>query len=155
TLSPTQRGSTAGTGPAPPLAPPSQQAGLQGVLRGRGDSPPPPRGARPENAPPAPAAGCPLHPPPNGGAHPRGRAFRTQFPASVVIGVADPARPSAAADAIRAGVFDVLPRPPSARDLEALLANAREQATLAASQTAKPAAEAMPYGIVGTSPAMR
>src|SRR5262249_34865798 len=51
--------------------------------------------------------------------------------------------------------FDVLPRPPSARDLEALLANAREQATLAASQTSRPAAEAMPYGIVGTSPAMR
>src|SRR5689334_4304795 len=60
------------------------------------------------------------------------RVIRSQQPGVVVIGIADPARPMAAADAIRAGVFDVLPRPPSARDLEALLSNAREQASLAA-----------------------
>ena len=59
------------------------------------------------------------------------RAIRAQHRQAVVIGIADPGRPMSAADAIRAGVFDVLPRPPSARDLEALLANAREQASLA------------------------
>jgi DNA-binding NtrC family response regulator len=82
------------------------------------------------------------------------RMVRNQQPAAVVIGIADPGRPTAAADAIRAGVFDVLPRPPSARDLEALLSNAREQASLAlVPQPARP--EAMAFGVVGTSPAMR
>ena len=82
------------------------------------------------------------------------REMRAQQPQAVVIGVADPARPSAAADAIRAGVFDVLPRPPSARDLEALIANAREQAALAANGAPRPS-DALPFGIVGSSPAMR
>jgi len=50
------------------------------------------------------------------------RAIRTQHPEAVVVGVADPERPTASADAIRAGVFDVLPRPASARDLDAILA---------------------------------
>src|SRR5262252_7066467 len=74
------------------------------------------------------------------------RAMRAQQPQAVVIGVADPARPSAAADAIRAGVFDVLPRPPSARDLEALIANAREQAALAANAPHTRAPEPAPFG---------
>src|SRR5439155_10044454 len=87
----------------------------------------------------------------NGEALRSARAVRAQYPQSVVIGVADPARPSAAADAIRAGVFDVLPRPPSARDLEALLANAREQASLASTQLPLPTSEPMAYGVVGTS----
>jgi DNA-binding NtrC family response regulator len=91
----------------------------------------------------------------NGDAIRSARAFRTQYPDSVVIGVADPARPGAAADAIRAGMFDVLPRPPSTRDLEALLANAREQATLATSQVLRPVPQPMAYGVIGTSPAMR
>src|SRR5262245_59913230 len=82
------------------------------------------------------------------------RAMRAQQPQAVLIGVADPARPSAAADAIRAGVFDVLPRPPSARDLEALIANAREQALLAANGIPRQI-DALPFGIVGSSPAMR
>src|SRR5215475_11236846 len=67
----------------------------------------------------------------NGDALRVARAVRAQQPQAVVIGIADPARATASADAIRAGVFDVLPRPPSARDLEALIANAREQAQLA------------------------
>ena len=91
----------------------------------------------------------------NGEALRSARAVRAQYPHSVVIGVADPGRPSAAADAIRAGVFDVLPRPPSPRDLEALLANAREQASLASTQGPVPPSEPMAYGVVGTSPAMR
>src|SRR4029453_1099185 len=92
----------------------------------------------------------------NGEALRSARAFRAQYPQGVAIGVADPARPSAAADAIRAAVFDVLPQPPSARDLEALLANAREQATLASLQlTTGVSSDPMVYGVVGTSPAMR
>src|SRR5947209_7590546 len=47
----------------------------------------------------------------NGEAMKIARAVRAQHPQAIVIGVADPARPTAAADAIRAGVFDVLPRP--------------------------------------------
>jgi two-component system, NtrC family, nitrogen regulation response regulator NtrX len=91
----------------------------------------------------------------NGEALRSARAARAQHPQSVVIGVADPNRPAAAADAIRAGVFDVLPRPPSVRDLEALLANAREQQSLASAQPPMPSSEPMQYGVVGTSPAMR
>jgi two-component system, NtrC family, nitrogen regulation response regulator NtrX len=91
----------------------------------------------------------------NGEALRSARAVRAQHPQSVVIGVADPGRPAAAADAIRAGVFDVLPRPPSARDLEALLANAREQASLASTQPPIGSSEPLTYGVVGTSPAMR
>ena len=90
----------------------------------------------------------------NGDAVRIARAIRAQQPQAVVIGVADPDRPSTAADAIRAGVFDVLPRPPSARDLEALIANAREQAALASNGSPRPH-ESLPYGIVGSSPAMR
>jgi two-component system nitrogen regulation response regulator NtrX len=83
------------------------------------------------------------------------RAVRSRHPEAVIIGVADPNRPHAAAEAIRAGVFDVLPRPPSARDLQALIANAREQAALAATATPLRAVETSGYGVVGTSPAMR
>lgn len=90
----------------------------------------------------------------NGDALRIARAVRGRHPEAIVIGVADPARPHAAAEAIRAGVFDVLPRPPSARDLRALIANAREQASLAASAQPPRAIESS-YGVVGTSPAMR
>lgn len=82
------------------------------------------------------------------------RAVRSRHPEAIVIGIADPARPHAAAEAIRAGVFDVLPRPPSVRDLRALIGNAREQASLADdTQPVRPAGPS--YGVVGTSPAMR
>jgi DNA-binding NtrC family response regulator len=91
----------------------------------------------------------------NGDALRIARAVRSRHPEAIVIGVADPARPHAAAEAIRAGVFDVLPRPPSARDLQALIANAREQATLAASVAPMRAMEFPAYGVVGTSAAMR
>ncbi len=91
----------------------------------------------------------------NGDALRIARAVRSQRPSAVVIGVADPGRPYAAAEAIRAGVFDVLPRPPRARDLQALLANAREQANLAASAASQRPTESQTYGLVGNSPAMR
>jgi len=90
----------------------------------------------------------------NGDALRIARAVRSRHPEAIVIGVADPARPHAAAEAIRAGVFDVLPRPPSARDLRALIANAREQSSLAdATPPIRPIEPS--YGVVGTSPAMR
>jgi two-component system response regulator HydG len=91
----------------------------------------------------------------NGEAMRVARAIRTQQPQAVVIGIADPSRPTAAADAIRAGVFDVLPRPPSARDLEALIANAREQSALASSAVKSASVDVASYGIVGTSASMR
>lgn len=91
----------------------------------------------------------------NGDALRVARAVRSQHPQAIVIGVADPARPHAAAEAIRAGVFDVLPRPPLAGDLKALIANAREQATLAAAAQAQRPVESAAYGVVGTSAAMR
>jgi DNA-binding NtrC family response regulator len=91
----------------------------------------------------------------NGDALRIARAVRSRHPEAVVIGVADPARPHASAEAIRAGVFDVLPRPPSTRDLQALIANAREQAALAATMPPVRAVETPGYGVVGTSPAMR
>jgi DNA-binding NtrC family response regulator len=91
----------------------------------------------------------------NGDALRIARAVRSQHPQAVVIGVADPARPYAAAEAIRAGVFDVLPRPPVAGDLRALISNAREQATLAASNPPARPVESPAHGLVGNSPAMR
>ena len=91
----------------------------------------------------------------NGEALRTARAVRAQHPQAVVIGIADPNRPTASADAILAGVFDVLPRPASARDLEALIANAREQAALASSAPLDRTIGTASYGIAGSSPAMR
>lgn len=91
----------------------------------------------------------------NGEALRTARAVRAQHPQAVIIGVADPDRPTLSADAIRAGVFDVLPRPAAAADLEALIANAREQAALAASSPQLRVPAVASYGIAGTSPAMR
>ncbi len=59
------------------------------------------------------------------------RLLRSNHPAAVVVGLADPDRPTAASDAIRAGAFDVLSPPLMRRDLETILGNAREQAALA------------------------
>lgn len=84
------------------------------------------------------------------------RAVRAQQPQAVIVGVADAERPGSAADAIRAGVFDVLSRPVSARDLEAILANAREQAAIAAAAAASRGHDGVSaLGIVGTSASMR
>jgi DNA-binding NtrC family response regulator len=91
----------------------------------------------------------------NGEALRTARAVRSRHPEAVIIGLADPSRPHAAAEAIRAGVFDVLPRPPSARDLQALIANAREQSALAATATPIRTADNPGYGVIGSSPAMR
>ena len=82
------------------------------------------------------------------------RAVRTHHPEAIVLGIADPDRPNLSAEAIRAGVFDVLPRPVSSRDLEALVANAREQALLAGAGGHR-ASDGPARGIVAASPAMR
>lgn len=84
------------------------------------------------------------------------RVVRGLYPRAMVIGVADPSRPATSADAMRAGVFDVLPRPLTARDLQALIANAREQNALAIAASSSPSRmEAASQGIIGTSSAMR
>lgn len=55
---------------------------------------------------------------------------------------------------VRAGVFDVLSRPVIAHELEAVIANAREQAGLAA-QVPRDDTPPASFGIVGASPVMR
>jgi DNA-binding NtrC family response regulator len=82
------------------------------------------------------------------------RAIRNQHPSTVVIGIADPARPASLPDALRAGAFDILPRPLTARNVASLLANAAEQAALVSSSPESPP-DPSPFGIVGNSLAMR
>ena len=137
------------------LAGRSDHADLEALLRGMGYQPVLVNGSEQMAAMRDPVSLCLIDLRENGEALRSARVVRAQHPQSIVIGVADPGRPAAAADAIRAGVFDVLPRPPSARDLEALLSNAREQASLATAQPPFPSSEPMAYGVVGTSPAMR
>ena len=136
------------------VAGPTEQQDLSLLLRGMGYLPVPIDSAEIAQAVLDPVALCVIDLRQNGEALRTARVVRTQHPQAVLIGVADPDRPSMSADAIRAGVFDVLPRPASARDLEALVANAREQASLAAAPAGKPVDSAS-YGIVGTSQAMR
>jgi len=132
----------------------SEIAGLESMLRGMGYLPLALESADLVHTVQDPVALCIIDLRGNGEALRAARAVRSQHPKAVVIGVADPDRPAASADAIRAGVFDVLPRPASARDLEALIANAREQASLASVSQVR-AEEPATYGIIGTSPAMR
>ena len=124
------------------------------MLRGMGYVPVPVESAEIAQTVHDPVALCVIDLRQNGEALRTARVVRAQHPHAVIIGVADSDRPSASADAIRAGVFDVLPRPASARDLEALIANAREQASLAGIPQFR-AVDSASYGIVGTSPAMR
>lgn len=82
------------------------------------------------------------------------RVVRAAHPSAVIIGIADPDRPLTSAEAIRAGIFDVLPRPVTAHDLEALMANAREQSAVTASHHLVQHEKA-PFGIVSVSSSMR
>lgn len=82
------------------------------------------------------------------------RSIRARYPSTAVIGVMDASRTDQLTEALRAGVFDVALRPLSTRDLEALLANAYQQAALA-STGALPPVDVTPWGVIGTSPAMR
>ena len=133
----------------------TEQADVAVLLRGLGFHAVQVDGADALNALREPLSLCLIDLRENGDALRVARAVRTQQPNAVVIGIADPTRATSAADAIRAGVFDVLPRPPSARDLEAIIANAREQAALAMSTPPLRSLDASSYGIVGSSASMR
>ena len=133
----------------------TEQAGVAGLLRGLGFHAVHVDSADGINALSEPVSLCLIDLRENGEALRIARAVRAQQPNAVVIGIADPARPSAAADAIRAGVFDVLPRPPSARDLEALHCQRARTGRAGRRRSRRSARDAAPYGIVGTSPAMR
>jgi DNA-binding NtrC family response regulator len=82
------------------------------------------------------------------------RTVRAERPAAVLIGVVDPARPESTLDAFRAGVFDVLPWPLVPWDLNAVISNAQDLAQLAEAATPDQV-EVSPYGVFGSSPAMR
>src|SRR5919108_2136377 len=82
------------------------------------------------------------------------RAVRADRPQAVLIGVVDPTRPETTLDAFRAGVFDVLQWPLVPWDLSAVISNAQDLAELADDRAAE-RAEVSPYGVFGSSPAMR
>ncbi len=84
------------------------------------------------------------------------RNIRTERPRAVLIGVVDPQRPETSLEAFRAGVFDILPWPLVPWELTAVISNAQD--LLALAQEAEVSADQVnvsPYGIFGSSPAMR
>ena len=84
------------------------------------------------------------------------RSIRTERPRAVLIGVVDPHRPETSLEAFRAGVFDILPWPLVPWELSAVISNAQDLLTLAHEANADTDhVEVSPYGIFGTSPAMR
>ena len=82
------------------------------------------------------------------------RTVRAERPRAVLIGIVDPARPESTLDAFRAGVFDVLPWPLVPWDLSAVISNAQDLAELAENVDTE-RVEVSPYGVFGSSPAMR
>ncbi len=82
------------------------------------------------------------------------RAIRNDRPNTVIVGVVDPMRPESTLDAFRAGVFDVLPWPVVPWDLSAVISNAQDLADLSSESLPEPI-EVSPYGVFGTSAAMR
>ena len=81
------------------------------------------------------------------------RTLRAQRPELAIAGIMDPARPLAAAEAIDAGLVDLLPWPFDERDIAALATNARDGLT--ASDTDLPPTETEEGRLVAHSPAMR
>lgn len=81
------------------------------------------------------------------------RLLRSKYPAAVLLGIADSERPAASGDGIRAGLFDVLPRPVKRRDVETLITNAAEQQRLGREGHHGPSPHAL--RLIGASPAMR
>jgi DNA-binding NtrC family response regulator len=77
------------------------------------------------------------------------RTLKAQHPHLYVLGLMDAARPLAAADALRAGVADLLTWPLDEHDLTAAIVNARDRMSPAAGRDAAPA------GLFANSPAMR
>jgi DNA-binding NtrC family response regulator len=84
------------------------------------------------------------------------RNIRTERPRAVLIGVVDPQRPETSLEAFRAGVFDILPWPLVPWELSAVISNAQDLLALAHEAEAETdQVQVSPYGIFGTSPAMR
>jgi two-component system, NtrC family, nitrogen regulation response regulator NtrX len=82
------------------------------------------------------------------------RSIRTERPQAVLIGMVDPNRPESSLEAFRAGVFDILPTPLVPWDLGAVISNAQDLVGLATEQPDE-IAPVQPYGVFGSSPAMR
>jgi len=82
------------------------------------------------------------------------RGLRTEHPRTILIGIIDGARPETTLEAFRAGVFDVLPAPIVSSDLRAVISNAQDLARLAEPRDPE-RVEVSPYGVFGTSLAMR
>jgi DNA-binding NtrC family response regulator len=83
------------------------------------------------------------------------RSIRSERPSALLIGIVDAARPETTLDAFRAGVFDVLPWPIVPWDLGAVIANAQDLAELVESGGEPGSVEVSPYGVFGSSVAMR
>lgn len=81
------------------------------------------------------------------------RALRAQRPSLAIAGIMDPRRPLAAAEAIHAGVTDLLPWPFEEPDLATVVANARDRQSVAVSGPA-PATTADAAPLFAHSPAM-
>ncbi len=83
------------------------------------------------------------------------RSIRTDRPQATLIGIVDSNRPESSLDAFRAGVFDVLPAPIVPWDLSAVISNAEDLQGLAAEQNGEERVQVAPFGVFGSSPAMR
>lgn len=84
------------------------------------------------------------------------RNIRTERPRAVLIGVVDPQRPETSLEAFRAGVFDILPWPLVPWELSAVISNAQDLIALAhEAEVSADQVQVSPYGIFGSSPAMR
>ncbi|MCC7007736.1 MAG: sigma-54-dependent Fis family transcriptional regulator [Acidobacteria bacterium] len=82
------------------------------------------------------------------------RALRAQVPHLPIAALMDPARPLVAADAVRAGVSDLLALPLDAHDLGAVVANALDRASVGLSTGDPPIPPARDV-VVANSSAMR
>jgi two-component system, NtrC family, nitrogen regulation response regulator NtrX len=83
------------------------------------------------------------------------RSIRAERARTILIGVIDPGRPESTLDAFRAGVFDVLPWPLVPWDLSAVISNAQDLLSLSSEPEDPQRISVSPYGVFGTSPAMR
>src|SRR5262245_61068106 len=88
------------------------------------------------------------------GAVPAIRAIHAQFPLLPVAGLLDPARPLVAADAIHAGVLDLLCWPFEERDVAAIVSKVRDEVSVG-SPRGELSANASSEPIFAHSPTMR
>jgi DNA-binding NtrC family response regulator len=81
------------------------------------------------------------------------RTLRAQHGRLTIVGIIDSTRPLAAAEAIHAGVSELLAWPFDSRDIAVLISNARDGLAVAA--TPDPSAESARDLLIAHSPAMR